>query len=757
MATAAGDSINTTDQGSHSRSRSHTGLGLTSTHQSPLSTSQSIDVAPNVAGSSGRGRTILTFTRYPGPDVGYPFRAIHDYDADDTTPDQISITKGTEGKVLGQISAGWTEVGIKQSDVAGWVPSSYIEVNRGRKVGDIRIQHDLARVTTTSTDFSTLEISPKDSLDKAIIALVAGFKEKMSEFAFISDNIRKILTDDAKRLKFIHDLTDALSPSYRRLMTKPGVTLEDFRKDARKVDSSETRTGIYLRITSDFKDKVSRLPELYVGMTQDSYTSRFGGHVIDANRVEPVQNLASASAQDSTRMEMYAIAPIEDAENEELLLAEQIMILINATYRPNFYEEGMEDEFAEANENPTEVLREIVKITSHKEKALALNSLADTIFSQSDVNFIPLRLRKGIKAGKGLNHSSPIGENYERSEKTLWIKVEKPGVKEAYYRSGLPLSYLSANTYRTPIMFLDRVTGQRAEINIQFVKADPHPPVGTLLYAVWEISLTGPHHTPWARLNGIGLPVDWHIANTLALRVEWQEGNEWKYIYQQAEQVLRFCPTDDQGALQNYAVAMGTIRFLSQVRQHNPRSWFYDHGTARLKSLTFDYFTQTVHLKEVAPPGRPWKRPQFKTEAQIRSEMVAAGCLNVGGAWQVRAWRDGVAKVVAGQGNYLSNQTKSCDACYIAARYRGDVEVQSHHRFKCERHVDGNTETDTCENCYRRGLLCSWTHRVDMTSEMRKALGVVPLAPRVVRTIRQTILTIGEEAEVEDEAADDMQ
>lgn len=119
-----------------------------------------------------------------------------------------------------------------------------------------------------------------------------------------------------------------------------------------------------------------------------------------------------------------------------------------------------------------------------------------------------------------------------------------------------------------------------------------HPPKDTIIYPVWEISLTGPHDTPWARLNAIGHTSDWHLANSLALSVEWEENGERKSSYQQADEPNQFdTSTTTPGAMATYNIAMAMMRFLDQRRMPSVPVWFFDPGVARIKTLTFDNLT----------------------------------------------------------------------------------------------------------------------------------------------------------------------
>lgn len=216
-------------------------------------------------------------------------------------------------------------------------------------------------------------------------------------------------------------------------------------------------------------------------------------------------------------------------------------------------------------------VRDVIKAVTKKEQARVMISIANTVFQE--LKFTPLCRRKNFGSRKGLNYSTPISE-LDYYEKTLWIRVTDPGVKESYYRSGLPLK--KRGTSKTvPLAQHHSVRDGSSSATEIILNNHEGPPVGTILYPVFEVQLNGPHPLPWARLNDVGMSEDWNYANQLGIRVEWQEPDgTYKYVYQQSYQGLTFASSNDRGAVMQYATASAILRYIIQTRMHDPKAWY---------------------------------------------------------------------------------------------------------------------------------------------------------------------------------------
>ncbi|KAK5081393.1 hypothetical protein LTR70_000988 [Exophiala xenobiotica] len=636
-------------------------------------------------------------------ETGYPCTAVNNWipNAHQVFMNCIEIKRGDLGKVLSEKNIGWQKVWLVRNGVQGSVPSWTIQVHRTRKYGDLRIQHDIPTISSSGVDYSRLEVTPRNRLEKVIVGLVTAMRNKQASLPFMSEGIRDILNNDARRQRFLLDFIKNLNPKYVDIANNDQKTVADFRSTLKVVvlGSSTAKTGILHR--NDQRQLLVPIPASQALRCRLRWTIA-----------------ADISGRDANIMEMYALCQMSKDDVFGMLLGEQILMLTNGSYVPNMYVADV-GRAATAPTDPEDTSREVVKVITLREVAHVLISVANTVFN--DIGWTPLCSRPTFGVGKGLNYSSPLVEA-SRYEKTLWIKVVQPGVKEVFYREGSEMKPPSGgrSAYQTSFMKMSRYAeeGGVTWMNMYFHKDKNHPPQGTVVYPIWEIQLNGPHPIPWARLNDVGLPSDWHVANTLALRLEWQDKDgQWWRTYQQSDLQLKFEPTNDQGALINYNQAMAVIRFLQQRQQFSPRSWFYNAGIARIKQLTFDHASQTVRLQELAPPPEPWKKVTPKSNVQIRQEMAAAGCVNVGGTWNVRGRRG-----QPGQGR--KERASKCDACYIITHFDGTARRTSKRSgVDCTRRLDANGQaTNQCDTCWHRGLPCSWTYMDDINVSMLRAL-----------------------------------
>ncbi|KAK5953008.1 hypothetical protein OHC33_006130 [Knufia fluminis] len=657
----------------------------------------------------------------------------------------ISIKRGDLGKVLSERNNGWIKVWLPRKKIQGSVPTFTVQVHHTRRFGDLRIQHDLPTISSSGIDYSRLEITPNNLVEKTIVAVVTAMKNQQTSLPFMSDGIRNLLNDDTRRQKFLKAFIGRLNGKYVQIVANDTKTIRDFQSALKPVTDAETRTGQYARVTSDFKNDPQRRPEFYTGMTRDSFFNRLHGHRMDANNYTGPSSV-NESGREARNMTMYVLCQMVRDDADAHLLAEQTLMLMNGSYVPEMYVAKVER--SASSTDPEDNVREAVKSTTRREQANTLVDIAAAVFKE--LGFVALCQRPNFGVGQGLNYSSPIAEP-RGYEKTLWIKVVQSGVKEVYYRSGLAQTYTDSKTFKTSFMNMWRYVGEgSAHPSIMFERNKKHPPQGTILYPIWEIQLDGPHPIPWARLPDLGGPSDWHIANSLALRVEWQDPDgQWWQTFQQADQVTKFEPTTDPGAMVKYNQAMAIIRYLQPRRHFSPKGWNYDCGLARIKELSFNHATQTVKLQELAPPTGMFRKVVLKSTATIVKEMVDVGCLNVGGTWQVRGWRGIPGKY----GHSAGGPPSRCDACYIASRYDGDnFRGGSDSGFTCSRRTNEHGQlTDQCEFCYYRGLQCSWTHVPDFTAAMVKALNFKAQTPLKFEKISPRILYLGEEEREADE------
>ena len=665
----------------------------------------------------------------PEKHVDYPYRAKQAFDATTVSdPGVVSINKGEEGKILAYDPSGWSRVSVGRTGTKGWVPTFCVEAGP-RKWGDMKIEHDFPNTTSANITKSDIdERKPKGLAGKLVVLLIAAIRKNQDKLPFLSHKIRKLLNDPIRRQKTVRDLIRGVDAGYEAVLSDPNSTIDDIRRNIRNVKSKDVRTGHYFRITSDFDD--DRDPEGYTGMTAaQGFGPRSEGHRFAGHNYKGF-NASSISSRDAGKLTLHPICVMSNKDLDAILLGEQVWMLVNGSYRSSYYDHLHKISLkAEVNSEDltTEITQNVIRDISYKESAAVLISVADAVFKE--IGFQPLCRRKSFGAHDGLNCKSPVREN-DHHEKTLWTRLVQPGVKEVYYREGMEIIKDKSNSsYNVEFMGLYAEDGNKRPVVVQFPSGKPRPPLGTIIYPVWEIMVNGePHHTPWARLNEIGCYPNWRDANKLALRVQWEENGVWQSMYQQVGRLAQFEDTEEPGCVTPYNRAMAIIRFLKQRVQADPPSWYVDGGIARVKSLTFDNFTQTIHIKDLAPSDKLVPRPRLKTVAEMADELTKLGCLNVGGEWGKHALRPG-DKFVKDHQNQKNIQ---CDACNIMKLFVGETRRKNAlYDWPCKRIVDANgNETDTCQNCHKRGLrVCSWTRPESITPEMIRAINYKGVGP----------------------------
>ena len=655
-------------------------------------------------------------------------------------PGAIAVDHGEEGKVLKEVKNGWIKVWLPRKGIQGSVPEWAVDVHTAVKFGELQIKHDIPYISSSGVDYTKLELKPKNKLEQAIVAMIDAMKNRQNSLPFMNDGIRNLLNDDRRRLAFLSTFISGLISAYVTVANNDQSTLEDFMASVKQVNSNVNRTGLYVRITSQFPNEPQRRPEFYTGETQDSFANRLQGHR-NSNSTEFTHSVLSARAAEKLSLRPVCLMPKGDLTG--MLLAEQVLLLLHGSYIDDMYVDKI-DRVSTSTKSSEEEVREVVKAITKREMAYVLNSIARTVCNE--INFTPLCKRSNFGTGAGLNYNSLISEG-NRREKTLWIQLVNPGVMEVYYREGVKFGTDElASGYRTNFMNVDREEGATT-MGFSFRKDEKRPPLGALVYPIWEISLTGEHPYAWARLPTIGKPKDWNLANQLALRIEFQEENgQWNSAYQQADTLLKFERTSTEGIYHTYNLAMTVIRALKQVQPFNPPKWMYSGGICRVKQLTFDHPTQTVILQELAPPSKTTKKFQTKTDNEIQQEMIKAGCVNVNGTWLKRGWRGKPGPFVLGE-----QSIKRCDQCYILSHFDGLLRKSGLASQLCERikDKDGN-ETNRCRLCQARGLFCSFTRVADINDDMVEALNFRTKQAHEWKQVKPRILYLGKEFIEED-------
>lgn len=570
----------------------------------------------------------------------------------------IKLPVSTEGEILSEIDTrtGWVRVAIGQGNTfkSGIVPSWAIIVGGPRKVGNRKLVHDIPPIKNVHV--SPQQINGNTSFHMAIRGLAFALKNHQQQLPFLSEESRDLLINDNRRNQFVEQFISHINPEFARVATGGNPTFGALRSRISPVKYPNTNHGIYFRVTSDFPADVHKLPEGYVGMTISN--EGFAGRLHAHQNVHPSeQSMQAISVRQSKSCQMYILCKTAGS-GLYFQLIEQIMILIMGTYGYKITQ-WIED----IKNNESMAVDDVVRKMNGMESAKLLLDIANSVFR--DVGWTPLCSRPSFGISRVLNYESPL-RGGPHIDKILWMLTVQPGVKSSYRRSALTattststpsIHFLNGNTYEAAY---PRINKEHSTQTIYFRRDESYPSTKAEVTIVFEIMHNNaPHPYTWARLPDFGPYSDWHIANTLAIRIEWQEQGQWKYRYiQKIERA--FMKTDDPGCLRAYSEAMGYIRYLQQVNQERPRGWDMTFGLARVKQVIVDHMTQTVHVQELTPSGRSMPAVTMKTRQDLGNDIRLLGAQNVNIPWPAD-----FSLVRSGR-----SQRAHCDACFILCFYK---------------------------------------------------------------------------------------
>ena len=568
-------------------------------------------------------------------DVGYPFRAIHDWSNPTGNPQATPIRRGVEGKVIGENDKGWRYVTFGRTGRTGWVPVKAIEVGKERKFGDIKLVHELPpNISTPLAAAAIAQARQRPSLLAATLdALMLGLRDRRGDIPDLKADYISVLESNTQRTTTMDTIIQGLVPSFVQIVGNNNSTVGDLLNNLPRVQIRDKEAGIYIRVTSDFVGEPQRRPELYVGQTI-GFWKRFVYH----KSPKPSDGGVSAASVRAAKSICMLKVCVLTEDPLVLTFAEQLITLVVATYQKKVTQLDVEEA-----STPADAENVVVKHLPVKLAGTLLTRVAKSVFGQLD--FQPLCERARFNAPVGLNWDSPL---YDVTRaRTQWVRTVQPGVMEAYHRGGLD-AYMEGKTMQvTP--FNGRSYDDAAHnFKVNCYPGEPRPEKDSILFVVCEIMTNGQaHHTPWARLPAVGPWSDWEYANRFGVRIEWQENDKWYQRYCQSSNTRQF-QSGDPGAFMNYAIATGALRYFQGVGLNNPRGWDINYGTTRIKDLVLDHFTQTLTVKHLVRQTRNMQRPTLKSMDAVGNELRQLGAQNIG------------------QWGIVQGIRTSCDGCRVA-------------------------------------------------------------------------------------------
>lgn len=598
--------------------------------------------------------------------AGYPYQAIINWQPTASQPYALMITAGDEGKVLTEVdSQGWIKVSVRNATRQGWVPVWAITVGRTRAFGHRQFLHDFPQIT--ALNFNPNSVAGTTVFEKAIRALALAFKLRQADLPFLTDDMRNFLNNDVRREGYIDQLMHDMDTDFVNIVSGTNATVQRLVNRLGPVRANNQKRGFYMRVTSRFRANLAKPAEFYIGKTTDGYYSRQKAH---RNPVASDNSMAAISVRESELCEMYPIC-ITSSDSMTMAIGEQLLISVTGSYGYL-----IKDFVSTAATTGQPAMQNLVKTLSNRRIGKLMIEIAAPVFST--VGWVPLCDRPSFGVSRALNYMSPLADKGAEMEKLLWIRTEEPGVKQTFHRPACNIKDVNNQRFITVLAgreYADVVnpnSTSKSRVTYTLRKdedfANPSKDVKEV-YVVYEIQLNGPHPVPWARLPEVGCYSDWHWANHLGMRLEWEDKGQW-YTRNVQKKEKGFMDTDDPGCIRAYAEAMGIIRYLQQVDQEGPRGWDITYGLARVKHLHWDHLNQTARLQEVSPSGKSLKPAVMRPFKDIVRDIQNLGARGVNANW--RAWPK--------DGSMTDGPTRKCDGCYIDNFFEvSDFQAQIHH------------------------------------------------------------------------------
>lgn len=580
-----------------------------------------------------------------------------------------------------------------------WVPASYIDV-KGRWETDInkfKQQLDLVAGTFEPRRWEEL---PADwtwagsVLGKTIQQLIAALHTNPA--SFLSDKLDDLVKTTPGG---VNGLTDIIITGIRKaglydVLNENDFTITDLYEAATDVITDDYRkgqgAGIYMRIHRSGEVLPYWKPDtsyVYVGKTVD-FLSRLTSHRYATSKYGDL-------TRNSAELSMFALCMLEPAATTGLFfLAEQIFTCLLETYRSDL-------DISHA----TTVQVGTVGSLQH---AIYFKGLSRQVFAITGWPGGVSRSNFGVQ--EGANWSSPLLEWDLNSDKTLYIRTDSKITDKNTLRSIDVSSFRSANPSTVPpgghrnfhLLPSHRITIRSSVNGIGSSDlldgSDPVVPIppNTKYHLVMEVYKDGtPHPEAWAQLPDIRRFKNWNQANSLAVRIEWQDPtNPVQLRFRYIKRAKLRLTEGEPASIGSYGSAIALLPWLFGCSEESSYDWvpkMYAH--ARVIQATYDMVQRTVTF---GPQKKDFTMlsDQRLSDAEIRAQMEASPTLkNIGftlADW--KSWKHFQTTNNPGH-SALYRSRIQCDLCLMT---RGACDTS-----------DGSNQ---CTYCRDVGLpVCSFT------------------------------------------------
>jgi hypothetical protein len=628
----------------------------------------------------------------------------------------LSCTIGTQGKVieLQKDNGPWARVGIPGIKDAIAIPKQCLQGGSVPWEGQWPMYTNLVIPTVAqpnnSQDDQALLVRSISTFLKAIIKCKAPFITNALISLLGGESGAKVKTVTATMTAGV-DQAGLLE-----LLNQDDFTFDSMVHNATfAIDDNYThgKGGIYFRRYQDLNGEY----HAYIGKAQDfrqryeHYKTKTTGRYHDNLRDHP-----------GSTNSMHALCFLPKKQPLSLfLVCEQVFVSLFETYRPGLLN----------LDAPVSVERP--DYMNHVEAARYMHEAAKAAASASKWPGGTSRTSFGCKFG--VNVSSPLSEC--TFEKALWLRTDatiqlqtKEIVPVAKFRRTTPerLSNIQKTKEGARIGVLS-ISGYQFEgkTNIVFrsdvskVDGFDAPRENDSFQLVFEVRLDGkPHQKSWARLPHIGPFMNWDIANSWALRIEWRDPQEhWRSRYCQSVTQQRI-PDTQPGTLDTYVNGAGIIHYLFG-KSLESRASINNFGFAMVRQVNHNYLQKQITFtdqKSYPNSLNAGRKPNDILVREMKDPKFHLQGINVPFGTMPQTGSE-------------KNRRKKCDTCVLA---EGGGEKE-----KCVEKK--GTSYHVCTNCYDvyGRPCCSWTPDINrqdptkvlITSFVTRTLVIQPSAEGV--------------------------
>lgn len=667
--------------------------------------------------------------------VGHVIRVCRGKDiVNKSIPIPIDIPSGTLA-ICDKISTDGTRIDIrllKDGTPYQGIPADFFDVGalyiaRGKPLPVRIVTPDIPSVANLTRTFSDLG---NDPIREGIATFLEGVAFHRTRIPHLYRRHLRLMKDKATMRSSatrVCNAVRAVNPNLLSKMTKKDYTFQDLIGTLPEFDTTDHSAGCYLIVMSDQPKKAEKHGRTYayvgqsgdMGLRQREHSKSMRLPSDDAYHRSLYKTMREV---EQVRFYKLSESPLTEDGSEDNAtglreLAEQIFILLLGSYNV-LLADRLE---ARAGVESEDVADKHAKSYNAYYLYKLYRDLADSAFKLAGCS-PPTNTGRWDKFGlrNGRNWDSPFGGQSlpDYNDRIIWVQTETHDryiFRRAPMKLG-PAGMISSMGYRDhgPARkhfrpYLTVKAEERARIGID---------VGDTFYASWELMKNEVKHPQCHfRLRDIAPWSNWGHVNTLGIKLSFKSRklDKWVTHYLQKEPIVYPVepPVSDVPSDTSYSIGTGLYSFFTGAQYPGALDWQAEFGTANVLVLEVDHFNQVVILTSRTSPLFALPKVELQWNV-VRDQMRTLGLQHVNGPFgqgRDNSWftdpayyEEGAHSKGKGGRPY---DFSACDHCTVLQRsaFTGSTGVPEGMDDKCIRYKD----SDTCSNCLKRGLLCSWT------------------------------------------------